>query len=201
MEIFYNICRSCNIEKLKLVNIHNSKQTSIMEMLEYCLQKTITNEPNFPQFICYDCIKQLEISYRFIKRFHLSEREFEETYERLQKIDMKANIDSPKEASIEETHDEEVEEKSVPVVPEDSIETVDKFINNSSDVYLPLKEKKPVQRLSDFTASTNSPNNEVPSAHVTSPAIICSLCSKLFFTSKALHLHLKLSHKQKTANS
>ncbi|XP_037811055.1 uncharacterized protein LOC119603173 [Lucilia sericata] len=201
MEIFSNLCRSCNIEKEKLVNIHNSKQTSIMEMLEYCLQTTIINEPKFPQFICYDCIKQLEISYRFIKRFNLAQREFEETYERLQKIGTKANIDSPIEVTIEETHGEELEEKSVHVVSEDSIKTADKLIINSSDIYLPLKETKPIQQLSDFIASTSSPNTEVPSAHVTSPAIICSLCSKSFFTTKALHLHLKLSHKQKIANT
>ncbi|XP_065363325.1 uncharacterized protein LOC135956700 [Calliphora vicina] len=204
MEIFNNnLCRSCNIEKQKLLNIHSNSQASLKLMLEYCFQTTITDESKYPKFICYDCVKQLEISYRFMKRFHLAQTEFEETYSHLQRICVDVNDDCVTEHPIDDTINEELEGHTM-MACDDLVKhsiSADKIIQKSPDIYLPLNDTKHIKLIHNSKASTSSSIIDSPSTNDNLPAITCSLCNKTFFTTKALNLHLKLSHKQKISNS
>lgn len=196
MDILNNLCRSCNMEKQRLINIHNIqtclKVPSTKDMLEYCIQTTITSESKYPDFICYDCVKQLEISYRFIKRFRLSQTEFDETHSRLHKI-IEINNGCINNAVVVGAIDDECVTQSMNTF-EDLENQTENVIENTGIFSNQLN----TQINSNIIGSANSSS---AAAFDNLPAIICSFCNKTFFTKKALNLHLKLSHKQKISNT
>lgn len=204
MDIFNNLCRSCNIEKQQMLNIFTTKEfnhsISIKEMLEYCLQTTITKDNKYPQCICYDCIKQLEISYRFLKRFNLAQKEFEEVYTRLEK----SCDDFSDDCTAEDNAAEKIEVfdgNLVHAYDDSNSQTEHIQLNDAKvkpyDNNLLSNTHKPIVIIPATKTSINSTAGNIAPSPDNVPAIICSLCNKTFYTTKALNLHQKLSHKRK----
>lgn len=202
MEIFHNLCRCCNSEKQNVLNIHSNEAYNdselIINMLQYCLQATISYEPKYPALICYDCVKQLEISYIFIKRFRLSQTEFEEAYKHVQEISdesLQYNIDenvcSITNKNAKNKISSEYDENAL-----EQVKVLDK-IEISNEIDLPLKNLKTKNEIHDEKVSPSLPTIFVAPPAATLPDIICYVCHKSFFTTKALNLHLKLKHKGK----
>lgn len=185
MDILNNLCRVCNIKKERLVNIYDIEESSklIKSKLEYCLQTTLKEELKYPKFICYDCVKQLEISYRFIKRFQLSRTEFEESHKCLQRH-YSGKVDLHILNSAETQY---VDIKKCPLEASvNSKNTIDNAHNVSSITSIPIK----IEHALKINYISECPAEERKSTE------ICPLCNKMFFTKKALNLHTKLSHKQ-----
>lgn len=202
MEIFHNLCRCCNSEKENVLNIHSNKTYNysepIINMLQYCLQATVSDEHKYPALICYDCVKQLEISYKFIRRFRLSQAEFEETYKHVQEISDKSLQYKVDENVCSITNKNDI--NKISSEPDahalEQIKILDK-IDISTEIGLPLKNLKQEKKIHDEKITPSLPTIFVAPKADTLPDIICYVCHKTFFTTKALNLHLKLKHKGK----
>uniref|UniRef100_A0A1A9WB07 Uncharacterized protein n=1 Tax=Glossina brevipalpis TaxID=37001 RepID=A0A1A9WB07_9MUSC len=176
VDIFNNLCRACNTQQNDLLSIYNPRLTdaspSILEMLEYCTPLSVKNSKMYPEYICFDCVKRLEISYQFLRRYNLAQQEFEVSHELLQE---KENINNIHEMTVAPEGEmyEDFGKKS----------TVEYTVSVKDDV---------------IVGNTDSTTNLSPTMDVTE---LCPLCGKTFFTEKALNLHLKIFHKQKSKTS
>lgn len=204
MEIFHNLCRCCNSETQNALNIYDNNtivcnnSESVINMLEYCLQITLLNEPKYPPLICYDCFKQLEISHRFIKRFRLSQTEFEEAYKQVQEINeetIQCNIDE----NICNTSDKLDRNKTSPDSKRNSLErfNIPDEVEISTEINMTIKDVVPENLINNKKISENLHGIYDDSPADKFPNIGCYICHKTFFTTKALNLHLKLKHKEK----
>ncbi|KAI9582102.1 uncharacterized protein LOC119637361 [Glossina fuscipes] len=176
-DIFNNLCRACNTQQNDLLSIFNAQlteaSTTILEMLEYCTPFSVENSKMCPDYICYNCVKRLEISYHFLKRYKLAQQEFEVSHKLLHE---KGNIDNTQQTTL--PHKDEMYEE---------------YFGKASIVQYTVALKN------DLVAkNTESTTNLPPAADVNE---LCPLCGKTFFTEKALNLHLKIFHKQKHTTS
>ena len=167
-------------------------------MLQYCLQATVSCEPKYPVLICCDCVKQLEISYKFIKRFRLSQTEFEEAHKHVQEISDKSLQYKVDENDCTITNKNAINKISCESNANalEQVKILDK-IEISTEIDLPLKNLKQKNVIHDVKISPSLPTIFVAPPADTLPDIICYICHKTFFTTKALNLHLKLKHKGK----
>lgn len=196
-----NVCRTCNTEDSTLVNIfapqENQAVPNLAYMLEYCTQTKPEDNSKYPQGICYNCIKQLEISYRFLKRFRLAQNEFNEAHIYLQ-------------GSIEAVCNKEVESEVTPCQEPEQMRTNLNLRQNKLPQFIDnVKCQKLVVEIPDeYLQPTHTQlSTEIHESGIqmtcfkpkleSSQAIICHICHKSFFTAKALNLHLKINHKQK----
>lgn len=200
MDLFRNLCRCCNTEQKQLVNIFEQDlkglTTSIPSMLEYCTSEPLVKDDlKYPPSICYACIKQLEICYRFLKRFHLAQNEFDAVY--MQEVRRR------RRSLVENYEDEKKVAESRQMLTGISHSAGDKQIA-TGEPNIPTVQYTDPQHSSyrlDLANEQDVVNIIKPKSETTAspPALLCCICHKTFYTTKALNLHLKLYHKQKTA--
>uniref|UniRef100_A0A1I8PMF8 C2H2-type domain-containing protein n=1 Tax=Stomoxys calcitrans TaxID=35570 RepID=A0A1I8PMF8_STOCA len=170
---------------------------NIVKMLEYCTGGTLQDSNIYPPWICFMCIKQLEICFRFLKRYDLAQKEFEASHNQFQ--EESSDFQS---ALLDE--DGKVEKRICHANLSTNAEFSETSISSKQNTLEPSAVQAPISEYSSsegttfgYRDSSQEPGVSLEGARNSYVDVVCSICNKTFLTGKGLNLHLKLYHKQK----